>query len=204
MFNFREAMGANLISIVVNGRKSLPVVCSGEEIQQISKSVVHIKHKTILSTLYSCGLRIGELIKRPIKAIDAQRTKIRIEGGKGKKDRYTILSKKILDLLRIYFKEYNPHYYLFEGQGSSKEKPLSYSERSISAILGKAMERAGIQKHITAHTLRHSFATHLLENGTDLRYIQRLLGHESSKTTQIYTHVRTKSIQNIISPFDTL
>jgi len=109
-----------------------------------------------------------------------------------------------LDLLRIYFKEYNPHYYLFEGQGSSKEKPLAYSEQSISAVLGKAVEQAGLQKHITAHTLRHSFATHLLENGTDLRYIQRLLGHESSKTTEIYTHVSTKSIQNIISPFDTL
>ncbi len=176
-------MGTNLISIVVNGRKSLPVVCSGEEIQQISKSVVYIKLKTILSTLYSGGLRIGELIKRPIKAIDAQRMQIRIEGSKGKKDRYTILSKKISEPLRIYFQEYNPHYYLFEGKGSSKEKPLPYSERSISAILGKAVEQAGIQKHITVHTLRHSFATHLLENGTDLRYIQSLLGHESSKTT---------------------
>ena len=106
---------------------------------------------------------------------------IRIEGGKGKKDRYTILSKKILELLRIYFQEYNPHYHLFEGQGSSKEKPLTYSERRISVILAKAVEQAGIQKHITVHTLRHSFAPHLLENGTDLRYIQSLLGHESSQ-----------------------
>jgi len=175
-----------------------------EEIQQILKSVVNIKHKAILSTLYSGGLRIGELIKLPIKAIDSQRMQIRIEGGKGKKDRYTILSKKILELLRIYFQEYNPHYYLFEGQGSSKEKPLPYSERSISAILGKAVEQAGIQKHITVHTLRHSFATHLLENGTDLRYIQSLLGHESSKTTEIYTHVTTKGFNQISSPLDKL
>jgi len=109
-----------------------------------------------------------------------------------------------LEPLRIYFQEYNPHYYLFEGQGSSKKKPITYSEQSISAILGKAVEQAGLQKHITARTLRHSFATHLLENGTDLRYIQHLLGYESSKTTEIYTHVRTKSIQNIISLFDTL
>jgi len=180
--------------------KTLPVVCSEEEIQHILSSVVNIKHKAILSTIYSGGLRIGELIKLPIKAIDSKRMQIRIEGAKGKKDRYTILSKKLLDLLRVYFKEYKPHYYLFEGQGSTKEKPLPYSERSIQAMLGKAIEKTGIQKHITAHTLRHSFATHLLENGTDLRYIQNLLGHESSKTTEIYTHVTTKGFNQISSP----
>jgi site-specific recombinase XerD len=184
----------------------LPPACGmfEEEIEQILKSVVNIKHKAILSTIYPGGLRIGELIKLPIKAIDSQRMQIRIEGGKGKKDRYSILSKKILELLRIYFKEYNPHYYLFEGQGSSKEKPLTYSERSVSAILGKAVEQAGIQKHISVHTLRHSFATYLLENGTDLRYIQSLLGHESSKTTEIYTHITTKGFDQIVSPLDRL
>lgn len=184
--------------------KTLPVVCSEEEIQQILTSVVNIKHKAILSTIYSGGFRIGELIKLPIKAIDSKRMQIRIEGAKGKKDRYTILSKKLLELLRVYFKEYTPHYYLFEGQGSTKEKPLPYSERSIQAILGKAVAQTGIQKHITVHTLRHSFATHLLENGTDLRYIQNLLGHVSSKTTEIYTHVTTKGFNQINSPLDKL
>lgn len=184
--------------------KALPVVCSEEEIQQILTSVTNIKHKAILSTIYSGGLRISELVNLPIKAIDSKRMQIRIEGGKGKKDRYTILSRKILELLRIYFKEYTPHYYLFEGQGSSKENPVTYSERSIQAILEKAVAQAGIQKHITVHTLRHSFATHLLENGTDLRYIQSLLGHESSKTTEIYTHVTTKGFSQITSPLDKL
>ena len=121
---------------------------------------------------------------------------IRIEGGKGKKDRYTILSKKILELLQVYFKEYTPHYYLFEGQGSTREKPLPYSECSIQAIVGKAEAQARIQKHITVHTLRHAFATHLLENDTDLRYIQSLLGLESSKTT--------KGLNQISSPLDKL
>lgn len=184
--------------------KTLPVVCSEEEIQQILKSVKNIKHKAILSTIYSGGLRISELINLPLKAIDSKRMQIRIEGAKGKKDRYTILSKKILELLRIYFKEYTPHYYLFEGQRSTREKPLPYSERSIQAILEKAVTLAGIQKHVTAHTLRHSFATHLLENGTDLRYIQSLLGHGSSKTTEIYTHVTTKGFNQIQSPLDKL
>jgi site-specific recombinase XerD len=206
-FYFEKVLGGKRkLYFVERPRKEkiLPVVCSEEEIQQILKSVVNIKHKAILSTIYSAGLRIGELVKLPIKAIDSKRMQIRIEGGKGKKDRYTILSKRVLELLRVYFKEYAPHYYLFEGQGSTKEKPITYSESSIQAILGKAVESIGIQKHITAHTLRHSFATHLLENGTDLRYIQSLLGHESSKTTEIYTHVTTKGFNQITSPLDKL
>lgn len=119
--------------------------------------------------------------------------------GKGKKDRYTLLSNKTLDLLRTYFKEYKPKEYLFEGQECGQ-----YSARSIQTFFQEICKKAGIKKKVSVHTLRHSFATHLLENGTDLRYIQVLLGHESSKTTEIYTHVTTKGIDQIKSPIDNL
>ncbi len=129
---------------------------------------------------------------------------IRVEQSKGKKDRYTLLSHKTLKLLRLYIKVYKPNYYLFEGQGSTKENPIPYASRSIQATLKESARKAGITKNISVHTLRHSFATHLLEHGTDLRYIQNLLGHESSKTTEIYTHVTTKGFDQIKSPLDQL
>jgi site-specific recombinase XerD len=153
-------------------------------------------------TIYSAGLRIGEAINLKIKDIDSQRMQIRIEQAKGKKDRYTLLSPKTLDILRHYFKEYHPQKWLFEGQTAGEK----YSVRSIQNIFGAAVEKAGIKKDVSVHTLRHSFATHLLENGTDLRYIQSLLGHESSKTTEIYTHVTvtTKGFDQIKSPLDKL
>lgn len=184
--------------------QTLPTVCSVEEVQQILSSIKNIKHKAILSTIYSAGLRVSELINLPIKAIDSDRMQIYIENSKGKKDRYTILSKKVLDLLRVYFKREKPHFWLFEGMGSTKEKPVQYSSRSIQSILKAALKQTGIKKHVTVHTLRHSFATHLLENGTDLRYIQSLLGHSNSKTTEIYTHITTKGFNQIISPLDKL
>lgn len=184
--------------------KALPVVCSEEEILQLLKSVENIKHRAILSTIYSSGLRISELINLKIKDIDSERMQIRVEQAKGKKDRYTILSKKLLVLLRSYFIVEKPNHWLFEGAGSTKENPVQYSVRSIQSILKAALEKTGIKKHVTVHTLRHSFATHLLENGTDLRYIQNLLGHESSKTTEIYTHITTKGFNQIISPLDKL
>ena len=142
-----------------------------------------------------------ELLKTA-KSIEGMQ--ISVEQSKGKKDRYTILSPKVLRLLREYFLLAKPHYWLFEGQGSTKEQPVKYSSRSIQAILKKACAKAGIKKNVTVHTLRHSFATHLLENGTNLRYIQSLLGHESAKTTQIYTHVTTKGFDQIKSPLDKL
>ena len=184
--------------------KALPVVCSEEEIRQLLTSVENIKHRAILSTIYSGGLRISELVNLRIKDIDSERMQIRVEQAKGKKDRYTLLSRKLLVLLRNYFKAEKPHYWLFEGVGSSSEKPVRYSVRSIQSILQTALEKTNIKKHVTVHTLRHSFATHLLENGTDLRYIQSLLGHESSKTTEVYTHVTTKGFGQIISPLDKL
>ena len=130
------------------------------------------------------GLRISELINLRIKDIDSNRMQIRIEQSKGKKDRYTLLSKKTLITLRQYFSEYKPKVWLFEGEGGGQ-----YTDSSIYQIFKKALAAAGIKKKVSIHSLRHSFATHLLENGTDLRYIQSLLGHSSSKTTEIYTHM---------------
>jgi integrase/recombinase XerD len=182
-----------------NTEKALPVVLSTQEITSISKTVTNLKHKTILTVIYSAGLRISELVNLKIKDVDSERMQIRIEQSKGKKDRYTLLSPKSLALLRQYFKEYKPKTYLFEGQNGEQ-----YSTRSIQAFLHEAIIKANIKKKVTVHTLRHSFATHLLENGTDLRYIQVLLGHESSKTTEIYTHVTTKGFDQIKSPLDNL
>jgi len=182
-----------------NKEKSLPTVLNTEEITSILKATENLKHKAILTTIYSAGLRVGEVINLKIKDIDSERKQIRIEQGKGKKDRYTLLSPKTLTLLRGYFKQYQPKEYLFEGQEGG-----AYTARSIQAFFQVICQKAGIKKKVSVHTLRHSFATHLLENGTDLRYIQVLLGHESSKTTEIYTHVTTKGFDQIKSPLDGL
>lgn len=179
--------------------KSLPTVLNTEEITVILRATNNLKHRAILTVIYSAGLRIGELVQLKIKDIDSSRMQIRIEQGKGKKDRYTLLSPKTLDLLRIYFKAYQPKEYLFEGQEGGQ-----YSARSIQTFFREISKKVGIKKRVSVHTLRHSFATHLLENGTDLRYIQALLGHESSKTTEVYTHVTTKGFEQIKSPLDHL
>ena len=184
--------------------KVLPEVLSEEEVAAILKVTTNLKHRAILMTIYSAGLRVSELINLKIKDIDSNRMQIRIEQSKGKKDRYTVLSKRTLEILRAYVKREKPFFYLFEGFGSTQGKPLKYSSRSIQAILKKSLELAGIKKKATVHTLRHSFATHLLEHGTDLRYIQSLLGHESPKTTQVYTHITTKGFDQIVSPMDKL
>jgi integrase/recombinase XerD len=179
--------------------KALPSVLSTQEVTAILKATDNLKHRAILTVIYSAGLRISELINLKIKDIDSARKQIRVEQGKGKKDRYTLLSPKTLDLLRTYFKEYTPKEYLFEGLEGG-----AYSARSVQAFFQEICKKVGIKKKVSVHTLRHSFATHLLENGTDLRYIQALLGHESSKTTEIYTHVTTKGFDQIKSPLDSL
>jgi len=179
--------------------KALPVVLSEDEISDIINATTNLKHKVILMTIYSAGLRISEALNLKIQDIDSQRMQIRVEQSKGKKDRYTLLSVKTLNILRQYFQVYKPKLWLFEGQKSEQ-----YSERSIQSILKTSVSKTNIIKRVTVHTLRHSFATHLLENGTDLRYIQTLLGHESSKTTEIYTHITTKGFEQIKSPLDKL
>jgi len=163
------------------------------------KSVDNIKHKTILMLAYSSGLRLGEIVRLKIKDIDRDRMQIRIEQSKGKNDRYTKLSMKFLSLFDKYLDDYRPKDFVFEGA-----KGGEYSPSSIQNIIKAAVEKAGIQKRTTMHTLRHTFATHSLENGVDLRYIQSMLGHASSKTTEIYTHVTTKGFDNIKSPLDSL
>ncbi|MBL7913311.1 MAG: site-specific integrase [Bacteroidia bacterium] len=180
--------------------KLLPNVLSKEEIKLILNAHSNIKHKAMLSLIYSCGLRCGELISLRLENVDSKRGLLLIKQSKGKKDRIVPLSLKILELLRIYYIACKPKVYLFEGQKTSEP----YDERSLQNVLKQSLEKAKITKPVSLHWLRHSYATHLLENGTDLRYIQELLGHNSSKTTEIYTHVSTKHIQNITSPFDYL
>ena len=176
----------------------LPNILSEEEVIKILKGVRNLKHRAILFITYSAGLRVGEVVRLKVSDIDSDRMLIHIVQGKGRKDRYTVLSEITLNILREYFKVYKPKYWLFPGQ--DKNKPLS--ERTVQKVFKTACENANLNKCVTTHSLRHSFATHLLENGTDLRYIQELLGHKNSKTTEIYTHVSKRSIQKIESPLD--
>lgn len=178
----------------------LPSVLSKQEVKMILESLTNIKHKCMLSLIYSCGLRRGELLRLKIGDIDSKRNIVNVRQSKGKKDRIVPLSLKLLEMLREYYRGYKPEVWLFEGQ----EKGMQYDERSLQLVLKKAVNKAGIKKEVSLHWLRHSYATHLLEAGTDLRYIQELLGHSSSRTTEIYTHVSTRMIQNIVSPFDQL
>ena len=177
----------------------LPSVLSEEEIIKLFKQVSNIKHKAILYLIYSGGLRLSEVVNLKITDIDSKRNLILIRESKGKKDRTTLLSQALLELLRDYYREYKPENHLFEGQ-----KGGQYSVRSVQNIFRMALSKSGIKKHATVHTLRHSFATHLLERGTDLRYIQELLGHANSKTTEIYTHITKKGLDKIVSPLDNL
>jgi integrase/recombinase XerD len=177
----------------------LPVVLSEEEVATILSATGNIKHKAMLFTIYSAGLRRNELINLLITDIDHSRRVIRITGGKGKKDRETLLSKKLVKLLDEYREVHRPMRWLFEGAAG-----VQYSESSLQKVFLGALSRSGVKKTATLHTLLHSFATHLLERGTDLRYIQVLLGHNSSRTTEIYTHVTRKGFENITSPLDNL
>lgn len=178
-------------------QRKLPVVLSPREIKMMITATHNLKHKCILGLLYSAGLRRSELINLKISDIDSERMVVKVNDAKGNKDRYTLLAKTVLEDLRLYYKQYKPNNYLFEGQTKDR-----YSASSIQNIINYSTQIAGIKKRVTAHTLRHSFATHLLENGTDLRYIQILLGHNSTKTTEIYTHVATTSFAAIKNPMD--
>ena len=177
--------------------KKLPVVLSKEEVKTIISNINNIKHKCIISLLYSAGLRRSELLKLKISDIDSSRMKIHVKDGKNNKDRYTILSTTALNDLRKYWKGFKPKDFLFEGAKGGK-----YSAASIDKIIKRATFKSRIRKRVSSHTFRHSFATHLLEDGVDLRYIQTLLGHSSSLTTEIYTHIAINFTNNIKSPLD--
>ena len=180
-------------------REKLPKVLSKAEVKDIIASTRNLKHRCVVALMYSSGLRRNELIMLKLEDIDSKRMIIRVNNGKGKKQRLTVLSPVILEDLRAYFKEWRPTNYLFEGMHGQ-----AYSSSSVLNIVKDAAKRAGVFRRVTPHMLRHSFATHLLEDGVDLRYIQSLLGHSSTKTTEIYTQVATKNIVNITSPLDDL
>ncbi len=201
-FLFNETLIENKININIprpKKKRKLPVVLNQEEIFKILNTLNNLKHKTILYITYSAGLRVSEVVRLKLDDIDTKRMLIHIRQGKGWKDRYTILSKAVFKLLEEYKNKYNPEDWLFFS-ASNKEKYIS--ERSVQIIFKKACKKAGIKKDVSIHSLRHSFATHLLENGTDIRYIQELLGHKNANTTQIYTHVSKKDVRKIISPLD--
>jgi site-specific recombinase XerD len=177
--------------------KKLPKVLSKADVLQLIAHTNNLKHKCIISLLYSSGMRRNELINLKITDIDSKRMLILIEAGKGKKDRYTLLSHTLLKDLREYYKQWKPKKYIIEGAYGRQ-----YSGQSIGKIITNAARKARIQINVTPHMLRHSFATHLLEDGVDLRQIQVLLGHSSSKTTEIYTHVAMTTFKKIKNPLD--
>ena len=177
--------------------KKLPIVLSQKEAKDLIDRAYNLKHKAIVVLLYSCGMRVGELINLKIEDIDSERMLISIRNAKGFKDRTVPLHPSSLNLLRQYFKKFRPREYLLNGQNGVK-----YSATSVRAVIRRSSKSAGIKKNVTPHTLRHSYATHLLESGVDLRIIQTILGHNSVKTTEIYTHVSKKHIANVYNPLD--
>lgn len=177
----------------------LPTVLSKQEVAGILAATDNLKHRCMLQLLYAGGLRIGEVINLRLTDVQSSRNLLLIRGGKGKKDRTTLLSQKLLGSLRAYYKVYRPEVWLFEGQTGGQ-----YTADSLRNVFRACREKAGVKTKASPHTLRHSFATHLLEQGTDLRYIQALLGHRSSKTTEIYTHITSYALDKIVSPLDNL
>lgn len=179
--------------------RKLPVVLSEEEVMRLLAAIPNRKHLCIASLLYSAGLRRSEVINLKKGDIDIQRRQIKVAGAKGKKDRMTVLSEHMAKLLIAYVEEYQPEYWLFEGSGKGM-----YSRTSVGNIIVKAGRDAKLAKHVTPHVLRHSFATHLMDQGIETRFIQTLLGHSSLTTTAMYAHVSTRSIDAIRSPLDTI
>jgi integrase/recombinase XerD len=178
--------------------RRLPVVLSQEEVKSLFDSTGNVKHRVLLMLAYSAGLRVSEVVHLRLEDIDSERKLIRVQSGKGKKDRYTMLSELVLDELRKYWRVFKPRVWLFEGRTAGRP----YSVRSAQKVFEDVARKAGIRKRVSIHSLRHSFATHLLELGTDIRFIQELLGHSSVKTTEIYTHVSRNQIGTIQSPID--
>jgi integrase/recombinase XerD len=180
--------------------KRLPVILSREEVSSFLGAVRNLKHRAMLTTLYATGLRASELVALRVRDIDSQRMVIHVQQGKGRKDRYVMLSPKLLELLRAYWRVYRPAEWLFPGQ--NRQRPLD--RRVAIQICAAAARRARLSKKITPHTLRHTFATHLLESGTNIRTIQVLLGHRSLRTTAMYTFVSAKTLLDTPSPLELL
>lgn len=180
-------------------QKSLPNVLSREELSSLFEVTSNTKHKCLLMLLYSGGLRLNEVVNLKISDIDSKRMLIRVEKGKGKKDRYTLLSEKMLEELRAYYKRYRPNIYLFNGAD-----PLGrLSVGSVQRIFTKAKKKRGIKKKVSVHTLRHCFATHLIEDGVSISKVQLLMGHTDIRTTSRYLHLSSQHLNNIAHPMDT-
>jgi site-specific recombinase XerD len=202
-FLYRVTLGRDWVINSVPFAKleqTLPVVLSPEEVARFFEAVPRLKYRALLMTAYAAGLRVSEVVALRLEDIDSQRMVIRVRQGKGRKDRFVMLSPRLLEVLRAYWKAARPRPWLFPGPDPGQ--PLH--PRSAHRACREACRVAGLGKHVTVHTLRHSFATHLLESGTDLRTIQVLLGHRSIKTTARYTHVATATLTATQSPFDRL
>ena len=190
------AIDADKIYMPKKDRK-LPIVLSVEEVLLILKTTKNLKHRTVIAMLYGSGLRISELINLELSDFDFNRKQLYVKNAKGRKDRYTTIAESLFPLLKNYHDTYKPKQYFIENPKGGK-----YSPESIRAFLKKSTKSAGITKIVTPHTLRHSYATHMLEQGTDIRHIQELLGHSRPETTMIYTHVTRKDLEQISSPLD--
>ncbi|MFA5134103.1 MAG: site-specific tyrosine recombinase/integron integrase [Patescibacteria group bacterium] len=201
-FYYSQILKRRFFFDIKHAKKSnyLPVVLSPEEIDKMIDATANPKHKFLISLMYAAGLRVSELIKIKMCDIDLDRKMLRVYQGKGRKDRYTLLAEKLSPILLQQIKLKQPGDYLFAGSGGEGHLTPVSAEK----IVKKAASLAGIYKNVSCHTLRHSFATHLLEQGTDIRYIQELLGHKNLETTQIYTKVSARNLSNIKSPLDHL
>lgn len=202
-FFYFDTLGWEPVRLEIPRRKAqsrLPEVLSREEVDQLISGVSNIKHRTLLMTIYAAGLRVSEAVRLRVRDIDSARMTIRVEQGKGHKDRYTILSPRLLDGLRQYWKQFRPEEYLFEG--SDANRPLDVT--AAQKVYNRAKQRAGIRKGAGVHTLRHCFATHLLEAGVDLRTIQTLLGHNAISTTMRYLQIRQHHVASCAETFDLL
>jgi len=200
-FFYNEILGSNppFTLSFKNRRRKLPVVLSREEVWRLVNALKNPKHRMMLMTAYSGGFRASEVLHLKVENIKSKRMLILIEDGKGGRDRYTLLSERLLAELRVYYEQYKPKTFLFPAS-KNKDKPLCYE--TFRSIFENAGRKAGIRKDAGLHCLRHSFATHLLEAGYDIRKIQVLLGHRSLSTTMIYLHVSRKTLSNIKSPLD--
>lgn len=194
----RDAAEVNLTIPRTRNRRRLPTVLSIEEVVRLFEAASNLKHRVLLMTVYAAGLRVSEVVRLKPEHIDSDRKQIRVEQGKGRKDRYTLLSSNLLEALRIYWKAYRPKEWLFEGRAEGSH----LCENAASSVFRDIARRAGIRKAGGIHLLRHSFATHLLENGMDITVIQQLLGHRHLSTTATYLHVTTNRKKDWVSPLD--
>ncbi len=199
-FLYGRIMGRRLAYDIHRPKKDkrLPVVMGRQEVARLLRGVTNLKHRTILTLTYSSGLRVSEVVRLRVHDVDRERKLLHVRRGKGRKDRYTVLSGIAESCLEGYIDEYRPVKWLFPG-GNGRGH---LTERTVQHVFERASRRAGVRPGATVHSLRHSFATHLLEDGVDLRYIQELLGHASCRTTQIYTHVTKRDLVRIVSPLD--